>query len=189
MRKIPTLFKRNPEDPRHVLEEVTPGCEWVLRGRGVPTRKYDGTCVMLAGDGSWWMRREVKAGKEPPPGYIVIEEDENTGKKVGWEPSEQSSFNKWLTEAISNALDYGIELNPATYELCGPKVNGNPEAFASHMLVKHGATVLEPPPSAAISGQLTYKAIRDWVLSMPHEGIVWHHPSGLMAKIKRRDFE
>jgi len=32
MRKIPTLFVRDPEDRAHVTDEVTPGCKWVLAG-------------------------------------------------------------------------------------------------------------------------------------------------------------
>ncbi len=43
MKKIPTLFIRDPENPRYVTEEVHPDCQWVTRGEGVPTRKYDGT--------------------------------------------------------------------------------------------------------------------------------------------------
>ena len=35
---------------------------------------------------------------------------------------------------------------------------------------------------------LTPSGLKDW-LSAPHyEGLVWHHPDGRMAKIKRRDF-
>ena len=32
MKKIPTLLVRDPNDRAHVLDEVTPGCEWVLAG-------------------------------------------------------------------------------------------------------------------------------------------------------------
>lgn len=32
MRKIPTLFLRDPDDRRYVLPEVTPDCAWVLAG-------------------------------------------------------------------------------------------------------------------------------------------------------------
>jgi hypothetical protein len=48
MRKIPTLFVRDPDDRRHVTEQITPGCEWVTAGEGTATRKYDGTCTPTA---------------------------------------------------------------------------------------------------------------------------------------------
>src|SRR6266705_2827499 len=100
MQKIATLFARGFEkDPRYVTRDVTPGCEWVLKGEGVPTRKYDGTCVMFDGT-DWWARREVKPGKAAPAGFVEVEHDEETGKTVGWEPAGQTSFAKHLTTAI-----------------------------------------------------------------------------------------
>src|ERR1700679_1790969 len=98
MRKIPTLFVRDPTNRKYVLPEVTPGCQWVLDGEGVATRKFDGTCVMLDADKAWWARREVKDGKEPPPGFETVDHDDVTGKMVGWEPAKQSSFPKYLAE-------------------------------------------------------------------------------------------
>ena len=38
MRKILTLFVRDPQDMRHVTREVHPDCAWVLAGEGVATR-------------------------------------------------------------------------------------------------------------------------------------------------------
>lgn len=182
MRKIHTLFVRDEADRRYVTEQVTPGCEWVLVGEGAPTRKYDGTCVMLDAAG-WWARREVKPGKQPPPNFIAMEHDEITGKTVGWEPMEQSSYAKWHAEAVANC---GPEFGgPGTFELLGPKVNGNPEHYDVHWLAKHefAEPVLVPV--------LSFDGIRATVLGLSEkgfEGIVWHHPDGRMAKIKARDF-
>ena len=68
MKKIPTVFARDPEtNLRYVKDEVTPGCEWVFAGEGVATRKYDGTCVMFDGDG-WWARRQRALGYQPARG-------------------------------------------------------------------------------------------------------------------------
>ncbi len=47
MRKIPTLFLRDAEDMRRVTRAVHPACAWVLAGEGIPTRKFDGTCVRM----------------------------------------------------------------------------------------------------------------------------------------------
>lgn len=183
MRKIPTLFRRDPDDMRRVLPEVTPGCEWVLAGEGEATRKYDGTCVMFDGE-RWWARREVKPGKDAPAGFEPIETDENTGKTVGWEPAEQSGFAKWLTEAVAGRthLRSAPYDEPGTYELCGPKVNGNPEHVGTHALVRHdSAEIFTDAPR-------DFDGLREYLADFPHEGIVWHHPDGRMAKLKRRDF-
>jgi hypothetical protein len=184
MNKIPTVFVRDPDDRKHVLPEVTPGCEWVLAGEGVATRKYDGTCVMFDGT-DWWARREVKPGKQPPAEFDEISVDETTGKRMGWEPAEQTGFWKYLAEAVEDdAPPKGWQ--PGTFELCGPKVNGNPEGFQSHVLVRHDdAETIHLPPV------LGFRTCRRAVLDLAehgYEGIVWHHPDGRMAKLKVRDF-
>jgi hypothetical protein len=180
MRKIPTLFVRDftePSNGRYVTEEVTPGCEWVLAGEGVPTRKYDGTCTYFDGE-RWWARREVKQGKTPPPNWVPLEADTTTGKTVGWEPMAQSAFAKYHAEALADMPD---EITPGTYELIGPKVNGNPEQLHHHWLMSHAdATVLDAPRD--------FEGLAKHLADFEHEGIVWHHPDGRMAKIKVRDF-
>lgn len=191
MNKIPTLFVRNPDDRRYVLPEVTPGCEWVLAGEGRPTRKLDGTCVMLDEHGNWWARREVKPGKNIPSGYQIVQHDETTGKLVGWEPMAQSSFVKFHAEAVreadENCDDPFTPWPVGTYELIGPKINGNPERYETHWLVTHANT------GTLAVDKLTFEGIREAVLRWHEldriEGIVWHHPDGRMAKIKARDFE
>lgn len=181
MKKIPTVFVRDfaASNGRYVTSSVTPGCEWVLAGEGTPTRKYDGTCVMFDGE-RWWARREVKPGKTPPGIYLPVETDEATGKTVGWEPVEQSSFSRFHAEAVA-----GIAVQePGTYELIGPKINGNPEGEPSHRLVAHALAEHMDVPDRS------YEGIRAVLAAAPAvEGIVFHHPDGRMAKIKRRDYQ
>jgi hypothetical protein len=179
MQKIPTLYRRDPEDMKRVLPEVNPECQWVLDGEGTATRKYDGTCVMLDDDGAWWARREVKPGKKAPANYVPISTDPNTGKTMGWEPIEQSAFAKFHAEALGNPYE---RRRVGTYELIGPKVNGNPDGAEGHELVWHNdAETLDAPRD--------HDGLREWLLAHPeYEGIVWHHPDGRMAKLKRRDF-
>jgi hypothetical protein len=180
MKKIPTLFKRDANDRRYVTDEVTPGCEWVLAGEGVATRKYDGTCTMLDDVGRWWARREIKPGKTEPANFRAEEHDEVTGKTVGWEPIEQSPFVKFWDDASKNGL------KPGTYELCGPKINGDPDRLGGHYLISHQkAEAIRLPPT--LDYRTCARAVTD-LGAMGWEGIVWHHPDGRMAKLKARDF-
>ncbi|MDX3110138.1 RNA ligase 1 family protein [Nonomuraea angiospora] len=184
MRKIPTMFVRDWDgNPKHVTREPNPECAWVFAGEGEATVKWDGTCVMLDDQGDWWARREVKPGKADPPNFVLIEEDAETAKRMGWEPVEQSSFAKWHAEA----LGVSHRLLPGTYELLGPKVNGNPDGFEAHILMEHGWAPLSIR-EAAKTAPRDYDGLAAWLAEWPNEGIVWHHLDGRMAKIKRRDF-
>ena len=181
MRKIPTLFARDENNRKHVTPDVTPGCEWVLDGEGIATRKYDGTCVSWH-DGDWWFRREVKPGKDAPAGWVQVDHDGTTGKSVGWEPARPSSgFILMLREAIDSTFTFGQDIPEGTYELCGPKLNGNPEGYDRHVLVRHGIIELDYAPR-------DFDGLRDYLTLHTFEGIVWHHPDGRMVKLKRRDF-
>lgn len=181
MRKIPTLYLRDENNRRYVTREVNPAAAWVLDGEGTATRKFDGTCTKLDENGTWWARREVKPGKPAPANFMPEETDEVTGKTVGWEPIEQSPFVKAWREVVTNPLIDKDDLTPGTYELCGPKVNGNPEGYDGHMLVPHGAFVLHNVPR-------DYKGLAEYLTSANIEGIVWHRGNGDMVKIKKRDF-
>lgn len=176
MRKIPTLFQRDENDRRYVTREINPACAWVPAGEGKATRKFDGTCVKYDG-ALWWARREVKPGKQSPAGFVREQYDAETGKTVGWEPADQSAFWKYLSEAIQRER----RTVPGTYELCGPKVNGNPEGYPHHVLITHGVEEMTDFPR-------DFDGMRGWLAESDFEGVVWHHPDGRMVKIKKRDF-
>ena len=182
MKKIPTLFMRDftaPSNGRYVTDEVHPACQWVLDGEGVATRKYDGTCVMFDGE-RWWARREVKANRQPPAGFVEVGFDDIADKAVGWEPIEQSAFAKYHDEALVLSL---VNIWPGgTYELIGPKVNGNPEREPVHVLQPHAAA------DVLVDAPRDFDGLSRWLATFAGEGIVWHHPDGRMAKIKRKDF-
>lgn len=179
MRKIATLFKRDPDNMRVLLPEVNPACQWVMDSQDVvPTRKFDGTCTMLTDSGYWLARREIKPGGREPVNFIGVQVDPVTGKEVGWEPIEQSAFFKAFQLVTEKPT------LPGTYELCGPKVNRNPEGFEVHVLVPHGDEVVDVP------SPITFDAMREFLRDFPYEGIVFWHPDGVRkAKLKRRDFE
>lgn len=183
MKKIPTIFLRDENDPKYVTRTWHPDALWVRDGEGTPTQKYDGTCVMFDGS-NWWARRTVSPGKQAPTAFRQEDFDEITKKAVGWEPIAQSAFRKPHAEAIAG----GVFL-PGTYELCGPKINGNPEQYPVHVLIRHDeADVLIAIPR-------DYQTLRKFCLNLLErgvEGIVFHRtpgdPNTQMAKLKGRDF-
>lgn len=175
MKKIPTIFKRNYENMSEILNEPNPDCGWVFAGEGVATRKYDGTCVKIE-KGQYFKRREVKPGKKTPVDFIEEQYDVFTGKRVGWVPVNQTSNeDRWHMKAFDPALPDG------TYELIGPRVQGNPEKVETHKLIRHSeAEILDAPR--------THEALLAWLEDKDIEGIVFHHHDGRMGKLKKRDF-
>jgi hypothetical protein len=177
MKKIPTVFERDWNGDRsRVTSQVHPGCEWVIAGEGVATRKLDGTCCLVR-DGKLYKRRELKATDTPPPSFELEDHDATTEKLVGWVPVGDSAEDRWHRAAYLEELD---RLD-GTYELIGPKVQGNPENWTGHQLIRHGSIVEDDVPR-------TFEGLRDWLGRQDIEGIVFHHPDGRMAKIKLRDF-
>ena len=177
MKKIPSVFKRDYEGNRQVYDEIVPGCEWVLAGEGTATEKIDGTACLVR-DGKLYKRYDAKKGKTPPEGFEPTEEapDPNTGHWPGWIPVTNAPEDRWHREAIF--ITYPAD---GTYELVGPKIQSNPYHHDVHRLVKHGSIVLNDVPR-------DFEGIRDYLVRTYIEGIVWHHPDGRMAKIKRHDF-
>jgi hypothetical protein len=179
MKKISTLFKKDPNNLALVINKINSENEWALI-EGIPTRKYDGTaCAIIQGE--IYKRYDVKAGKQIPENAIPCQEpDKVTGHWPHWVKCERNKpEDKYYFEAFDN-LHFKSE---GTYELCGPKINGNPEKCNSHELIKHGVTVIELK-------ERTFEYIKEY-LSDPSndiEGIVFHNSDGRMCKIKKSNF-
>jgi len=180
MEKVISLFKRDYEGNRLVYDELVQGAEWVQTGEGIATEKLDGTACLIE-DRRLSKRYDVKKGRTPPAQFQPAQEaDPVTGHWPGWVPVRDSApEDKWHREAWEHG---GKDLPDGTYELVGPKVQGNKYRLTDHRLWRHGANPLEDVPR-------TFQAIKAYLEDHPeHEGIVWHHSDGRMVKIKRRDF-
>lgn len=181
MKKTPTLFERDWNGDRsRVVPQIHPDCLWVAMGHGVATRKIDGTCCMVRA-GRLFKRREIRDGDAQPENFEVADSDGETGKIVGWVPVGEGPEDARHREAFSYAID---GFRDGTYELVGPKVQGNPEKYSTHTLVAHG----DPSLKFAAEPPRTFDELRAWMSGRDIEGVVWHHSDGRMAKIKLRDF-
>ena len=188
MKKMKSLFVREFSDGHSVkvTPEVSVGYDWVINGEGVATRKWDGTCSLIE-NGEISRRYDCKKGKTPPMGFIPADNpDPVTGHWPGW--VKMDKFNpkgdeKFFVEAYKNTFgDLNVIPENGTYELCGPKINGNPEKLDKHIFIKHGDEILDVPRDL--------DGIRQYLENNNIEGIVFHRNdgSGDMCKIKRVDF-
>lgn len=182
MQKIITLFKRNDEAKNLVRNEVADGAEWVINGEGIATRKYDGTCCAFW-NGRFYKRIEwdIKKG-QAPPSWLHWDFNPLQRSGHGWLPISDDPADWMHREGfLRGADDKGNPFSDGTYELCGPKLQKNPEQFSSYVLVPHGRDKLLDCPR-------TFNEIKEYLRDKDIEGVVWHHPDGRMVKIKKKDF-
>lgn len=177
MRKISTLFKKDPNDLGRVINELNPINEWVLR-YGVATRKFDGTATAII-NGELYKRYDVKKGRQVPEGAIPCQEaDEITGHHPHWLKCDRlKKEDRYFFDGFDNL----VNKRDGTYELCGAKVQGNPEKLEQHTLVPHGGEFL-PLQS------FDFEYIKQYLTDNDIEGIVFHGANGEMCKIRKKDF-
>lgn len=185
MKKISTLFKKDPSDLGRIINEVDPQNEWVYSGDAIPFRKFDGAAAAIF-DGEFYKRYDVKLGRIAPEGAIPCQEpDEITGHWPHWvkcdrnKPEDQYFFDAVVILGGREHRNFD-----GTYELVGPKVQGNPEGLKNHALIPHDFEPLDIT-------DFSFESLRSY-LSNPEndiEGIVFHHKKdGRMCKIRKSDF-
>ena len=133
MQKIPTIFERDWEGDRsRVTDNPTPA-HALLEG-AVPKRKRDGTACLLRAQ-RLYKRYDCKPGRTAPAGFEPVgEPDEKTGHHPGWVPVGDGPEDRWFRGATVHSRIFTGGHPDGTYELCGPKVQGNPEGFDSQRI-------------------------------------------------------
>ena len=187
MKKMTTLFKKDPNDLGRVINEVNPENQWVIDGEGIATRKFDGTACAII-NGELYKRYDAKRGKKAPEGAIPCQEpDEITGHHPHWIKCDRNNpADQYHFEGLdrSKVLDW-LEQEPNeinTFELIGEKLQGNPEKIAKHQLIMHGIEMYKDLVP-------TWDSIKSFLESEDIEGIVFHHKTdSRMCKIRKSDF-
>lgn len=204
MKKIPTVFLIDRETYLSSTQFL-PQSEWVAEGHGEATVKYDGTpCRIIANkvykrwnrpftkEAGRNVRYAKKTGqdividesffKEEPDGAIKCNPtfDPKGHSWFYWVPVTEVNDDYGFLEAFEHLKNSG-ELEDGTYELCAPKVRLNPYDLTAPRLLKHGGEKL-------IVNDRSYNGLKLLLESMSAEGIVFHHPDGRMAKVRRHDF-
>lgn len=188
VKKMPALFVID-RVKRLAIDEINPISAWVFSEPSVITAKKDGTGVTVTEDGEHFVRRSVKAGKKAPPGFRLAEHDPFTGHSFGMEPVEQSGFAKMFHEAL---VCHDGPLEPGTYELVGPKINGNPEKLERHTLLRHGdEEIFEVPDLRTINPEDAFEILKKIFADFRMrgiEGVVWAGADNKRVKLRTNDF-
>lgn len=272
MRKMSTLFVKDPNDLGRVIDQINPENQWVFDDKGVTaTRKFDGTsCAII--DGKLYKRYDAKLvrlalsetqvsvgdlirkksnkpfkngektevvqainvqnpndpkrrvsvkvstggiigeyqccyeefsheTKKPIPDNAIpyCDPDPKSGHWPHWVPCDRLiSADKYHFEGYDTYLE-GVKCDfegtldgvnfDGTFELCGPKVQGNPEGFDTHLLVRHGSETMLGCTENLKNGIIQeFKYFNLYLSEVDIEGIVFYHPDGRMCKLRKSDF-
>ncbi len=184
MRKIPTLFVR---DARFKVTDVPhPDCDWVFAGAGTATEKLDGTNIRLTIRAGQVVRVEKRRNPDKRQKALGIHEP--------WylDADPYGPADRFIFEAVQNTDVRSWPDGEHSAEALGPKIQGNPLALSLHQCV---AFDLHAPAYEQVPRD--FHGLRAFLATLSSlfqpgalaEGLVFHHPDGRRAKIKRKDFE
>lgn len=192
MNDFPKLFSPfvRKGEPYIVTPEIDPEVAWVFEDGVLAVDKLDGTNVCIRIEN----------------GQVVEVQNRATPKKLLH--IRQTGWEKMCTDGITNAIERGwlAKYEDGEYfgELIGPKVNGNRHQMQEHLFVPfrylqekcvwHSWSTNKYPK--------TFEAISEWFKTMPSlfnqrmklpeimaEGVVFTHPDGRCAKLRRDMFD
>jgi hypothetical protein len=183
MEKIPTIFDRGSDF--RVVDKIREGCEWVFGGEGTATEKLDGTNVRLTIRAGQCVRLEKRRNPTPI--------QKKSGIIDGWyvDADEFGKDDKWIYDAMKKTDVSKWADGEHSCEALGPNIQGNPLGLSDHLCVPFNVEVPQFDDFPR-----SYQGIRDALRTLESryspqhlaEGIVFHHPDGRRAKIKRKDF-
>lgn len=183
MQKIPTIFERNWEGDKTVIDKLVVDFDF---SNAIATEKIDGmniratlrmgTCVRLE------KRRNPdkmqKAKGIVDPWYI--------------DADEYGPGDKWLFDALKNTVTKDLPDGEWSGEAVGKDIQGNPLKLEKNKIIFFSlgqCPVFENVPT-------TWRELKEWLPAKKSkigndcgiEGIVWHGKNGQMCKIKTKDF-
>lgn len=182
MKKIPTLFVRDPKNMKLVTQEINPECEWIISKELVATIKKDGTNIAVqVQDG-----KVVKVLKRRNP----TREEKSLGAEPGYIDAYRNDLGDQYIFAAVDATDFSSWPNGQwSCEALGPKIQGGIESDIPCLYAFSVCPTIIP--SAEISAN--FDDIKEYLGTHEIEGIVWYTKGefGLIPvmKIKRRDFD
>lgn len=186
MKKIKTIFERDWDGNKKVLDKYVPGVDAGVLHGAIATEKLDGTNVRLTIRCGTLVRLEKRRNPDKIQKHKGIEEPWYVDATEG-DPQDQ-----YLWQAVLNTRLAGLPDGEWSGEVLGPNVQGNPLKLEKHVVVLFSlgqAPVFEDAPT-------TFAELKEWLPKQKSklgndcgiEGLVWHCPSGEMYKIKTKDF-
>jgi hypothetical protein len=187
MKKIKTIFERDWDGNRTVIDKYVEGFDLSILSGAKATEKLDGTNVRATIRKGTCVRLEKRRNPDKIQKYKGIEEPWYT------EASEGDPQDKWIFDALKNTDVSTICDGEWSGEAVGVNIQGNPLNLDNNRIVFFSlgqAPTFESVPT-------DYEGLKAWLPAQKSkygndcgiEGIVWHCENGEMFKIKNKDFK
>lgn len=186
MKKIKTIFDRDWEGDKRVINHFVGGVSEDILTQAKATEKVDGTNVRLTVRNHTVVRVEKRRNPDKIQKHKGIEEP--------WyaDASEGDPQDKYIFAAVRNTSLVDVPDGEWSGEALGPNIQGNLLNLDTNVVLLFSlgqAPVLPDCPT-------DYEALKDWLPRQKSmvgkdcgiEGIVWHCADGEMFKIKCKDF-
>lgn len=186
MQKIKTIFDRDWDGNRKVINKPVEGLNFVELALANATEKLDGTNVRIT------VRNHtvVRAEKRRNPDKI----QKHKGITEPWyvDATDGDPQDKYIFEGIKNTDFSEIPDGEYSGELLGKNIQGNPLNLEDNRIVFF--TLGQAPVFHDVPND--FNGLKEWLSKQKSkygkdcgiEGIVWHFSDGRMYKIKCKDF-
>ncbi len=187
MRKIKTIFDRDWNGSRQVIDKYINGFNPDVLIEAAATEKLDGTNVRITTRNQIVVRVEKRRNPDKIQKQKGIEEP--------WyiDADEYSPGDKWIFDAVKNTDFSEIPDGEWSGEAVGKNIQGNTLNLENNRIMfctLGQAPIFENVPT-------DYEGLKEWLPKQKSkygndcgiEGIVWHCKNGEMYKIKLKDFK
>ena len=186
MKKIKTIFERDWQGNRRVIDKYIEGFNSGILIDSIATEKLDGTNIRVTVRNNEVVRVEKRNNPSKIQKVKGIEEP--------WyiDAYECEPQDKWIFDAVKNTDFSTVPDGEWSGEAVGKNIQGNPLNLENNRVVFFSlglAPIFESVP-------IDYRGLKEWLPKQKSkygndcgvEGIVWHCKNGEMYKIKNKDF-
>ncbi|MEP6756808.1 MAG: hypothetical protein ABJA67_14985 [Chthonomonadales bacterium] len=184
MNKILTIFERDWDGNRKVIDRYSDCVTAELLSECIATEKVDGTNVRLT------VRNHTLVRLEKRRNPSKIEKAKGIVEPWYVDGDELDQSDKWIWDAARNTDLSDIPDGEWSGEANGQNIQGNPLNMVGNrvMLFSLGKAPAMGDVPIDFEGLKQYFPRESLYGSGDMEGIVWHHADGRMFKIKAKDF-
>ena len=187
MRKIKTIFERDWEGNRKVIDKYVEGFSPELLEGAIATEKLDGTNIRVT------VRNHIVVRVEKRRNPDKIQKHKEITEPWYIDAEEFQPQDKWTFDAIKNTDFSEIPDGEWSGEVVGTNIQGNPLNLGKNIVVFF--TLGQAPTFENVP--TSYEELKKWLPAQKSkfgndcgvEGIVWHTKNGDMFKIKVKDFK